>query len=194
MFAGDARWVGYESAIGGASQSGVYLTALIPESKAFRIVEGKVEESKGNGAKATSVFEIGVRATILGLAPGQTWDGRTKAYLGPMEYSRLKGLGVGLEEAIYFGGFPVPASGADRVPTLPMEWIAVPVLGVMRWFYSFIPNYGVAIILLTIITKVLFFPLTVKSMNSMKAMQTLQPQVNALRSKYKSDPQRLQRE
>jgi YidC/Oxa1 family membrane protein insertase len=75
-----------------------------------------------------------------------------------------------------------------------MEWIAVPVLALMRWFYSFIPNYGVAIILLTIITKVLFFPLTLKSMRSMKAMQALQPQVNALRSKYKNDPQRLQRE
>ena len=70
----------------------------------------------------------------------------------------------GLEKAIYFGGFPFPESWAGQVPTLPMEWIAVPVLGVMRWFYSFIPNYGVAIILLTIITKVLFFPLTLKSM------------------------------
>jgi YidC/Oxa1 family membrane protein insertase len=47
---------------------------------------------------------------------------------------------------------------------------------------------------LTVITKVLLFPLTVKSMTSMKAMQALQPQINALRSKYKSDPQRLQRE
>jgi YidC/Oxa1 family membrane protein insertase len=64
----------------------------------------------------------------------------------------------------------------------------------MRWFYSFVPNYGVAIILLTIITKLLFFPLTLKSMQSMKAMQALQPQINALRSKYKTDPQRLQRE
>ena len=70
----------------------------------------------------------------------------------------------------------------------------MPVLRVMRWFYAFIPNYGVAIILLTIITKVLFFPLTLKSMTSMRAMQTLQPQINALRSKHKSDPQRIQRE
>jgi len=61
-------------------------------------------------------------------------------------------------------------------------------------FHAYSGNYGVAIILLTIITKVLFFPLTLKSMTSMKAMQTLQPQINALRSKYKSDPQRLQRE
>jgi len=70
----------------------------------------------------------------------------------------------------------------------------VPILWLMHRFYEFTHNYGVAIILLTVITKVLFFPLTIKSMTSMKAMQTLQPQINALRSKYKSDPQRLQRE
>jgi YidC/Oxa1 family membrane protein insertase len=75
-----------------------------------------------------------------------------------------------------------------------MEWLAVPILWLMHRFYEYTHNYGVAIILLTVITKVLFFPLTIKSMTSMKAMQALQPQINALRSKYKSDPQRLQRE
>jgi YidC/Oxa1 family membrane protein insertase len=75
-----------------------------------------------------------------------------------------------------------------------MEWLAGPILWLMHRFYEFTHNYGVAIILLTVITKVLFFPLTIKSMTSMKAMQALQPQINALRSKYKSDPQRLQRE
>src|SRR5262245_40435367 len=131
-FAGDARWVGFESGIGGASQSGVYLTALIPGGKAVKVAEGKREgskrgDSKGNGAKPTSVFEIALRANVPVLAPGQAWDARLKTYLGPMEYSRLKALGVGLEKAIYFGGFPFPESWADRVPTLPMEWIAVPV-------------------------------------------------------------------
>jgi YidC/Oxa1 family membrane protein insertase len=64
----------------------------------------------------------------------------------------------------------------------------------MKWVYGYVGNYGIAIILLTIVSKVLFYPLTVKSMRSMKAMQALQPQVNALRTKYKSDPQRAQRE
>ncbi|PYO29998.1 MAG: hypothetical protein DMD86_14025, partial [Candidatus Rokuibacteriota bacterium] len=49
-------------------------------------------------------------------------------------------------------------------------------------------------ILLTVITKVLFFPLTIKSMTSMRAMQALQPQINAIRSKYKSDAQKMQQE
>jgi YidC/Oxa1 family membrane protein insertase len=75
-----------------------------------------------------------------------------------------------------------------------MEWLAVPIMWVMNHFHAYAGNYGVAIILLTILTKVMFFPLTIKSMTSMRSMQALQPQVNALRSKYKSDPQRLQRE
>ena len=110
--------------------------------------------------------------------------------MGPKEHARLKAVGAGLEKSIYFGGFPLPQSYGG----LPMEWLAVPIMAVMRIFHAYSGNYGVAIILLTIITKVLFFPLTLKSMTSMKAMQTLQPQINALRSKYKSDPQRLQRE
>jgi len=77
---------------------------------------------------------------------------------------------------------------------LPMKWFAVPILSFMNWLYAHVHNYGVAIILLTVLSKVFFYPLTVWSMRSMKSMQRLQPQVNALRSKYKSDPQRAQRE
>jgi YidC/Oxa1 family membrane protein insertase len=81
-----------------------------------------------------------------------------------------------------------------RYGGLPMEWLGVPVLKILNWVHRHVGNYGLAIILLTVVTKALFYPLTVKSMRSMKAMQALQPQINALRSKYKSDPQRLQKE
>src|SRR5262249_59439265 len=81
-----------------------------------------------------------------------------------------------------------------RYGGLPMVWLGVPILHLLNWVYRHVGNYGIAIILLTVVSKVLFYPLTVKSMRSMKAMQALQPQINALRSKYKSDPQRLQRE
>ena len=75
-----------------------------------------------------------------------------------------------------------------------MEWLGVPILKLMKWVHHYVGNYGVAIILLTVVSKVLFYPLTVKSMRSMKAMQALQPQVNALRTKYKNDPKKLQEE
>ncbi|MGH7253453.1 MAG: membrane protein insertase YidC, partial [Nitrospiraceae bacterium] len=134
--------------------------------------------------------QVGLRGALPSLKPGQTWEGQAQSYIGPKEYSRLKAVGVGLEKSIYFGGFPLPLEYGG----LPMEWLAVPILWLMHRFYEYTYNYGIAIILLTVITKVLFFPLTIKSMTSMKAMQALQPQINSLRSKYKSDPQRLQRE
>ena len=110
-------------------------------------------------------------------------------YVGPKELDRLEGLGV--QGTINFGGFPIPRAWGG----LPMEWLGMPILRLMNWVHDHIvANYGVAIILLTLISKILFFPLTIMSMRSMKAMQALGPQINALRSKYKSHPQRLQRE
>jgi YidC/Oxa1 family membrane protein insertase len=195
-YAGEDRWVGFESGIAPVGQNGVYLIALIPKSKGIGVVEARRELKKENESNILHSAEVGVLAAVPALEPGKAWEGQLQSYLGPMEYERLKALDVGLEKAIYFGGFPFPESWAVHygLPTFPMEYIVVPTLAIMRWFYRFVPNYGIAIILLTVITKVLLFPLTVKSMTSMKAMQVLQPQINALRSKHKSDPQRLQRE
>jgi YidC/Oxa1 family membrane protein insertase len=198
----DGQWVGYESGVAPVGQNGVYLTAVIPKTSGMKVFEARLDGTgppgSGNGASpsATKRAQIGVRAALPVLQPGQTWEGQILTYLGPMELERLTALGVGLEKAVYFGGFPFPESWAERygVPTLPMEWVAVPVLKFMKWLYGLAGNYGVAIIVLTIVTKLLFFPLSLKSMKSMKAMQAIQPQVNALRTKYKNDPQRLQRE
>jgi YidC/Oxa1 family membrane protein insertase len=195
-YVGDDRWIAFESGIAPVGQNGVYLNALIPRSGGIAVAEARTEVRKDKDSTVLHIAWVGIRAPIPVLEPGKSWEGRIDSYIGPMEYERLRELGVGLEKAIYFGGFPFPESWAVHygLPTFPMEYIVVPTLALMRWFYHFIPNYGIAIILLTVITKVLLFPLTVKSMTSMKAMQALQPQINALRSKHKSDPQRLQRE
>jgi YidC/Oxa1 family membrane protein insertase len=167
-----------------------YLAALIPKTGGFQLVttvEGPEGASK-DGRKANSgQVAIGVRA-MPEIAPGKVWEGEVAIFAGPKEYRLLKGLG--LDETINFGGFPIPYYWGG----LPMRWFGVPILLLMSWTYKHVGNYGVAIILLTVISKVLFYPLTVKSMRSMKAMQALQPQVNALRSKYQKDAQALQRE
>jgi YidC/Oxa1 family membrane protein insertase len=155
-----------------------YLAALVPKTPGLKLAIGKAGAGKVEAALRESVT----------LAPGQVWEARVQVYAGPKEYARLRAHG--LEGAINFGGFPVPRSYGG----LPMEWLGVPVLMVMHFFYRYIGNYGVAIILLTVVTKVLFFPLTVKSMASMKKMQAIQPQANAIRAKFKNDPQRAQRE
>jgi YidC/Oxa1 family membrane protein insertase len=166
-----------------------YIAALVPKSPGFSLVaatEGKVPDPKGDTAPAGRAT-IALKATPT-IAAGQAWEGRVVLYAGPKEYDRLKALG--LQETINFGGFPLPRKWGG----LPMEWLGVPILLLLNWTYKHVGNYGVAIILLTVVSKVLFYPLTVKSMRSMKAMQALQPQINALRSKYQKDPQLLQRE
>jgi YidC/Oxa1 family membrane protein insertase len=181
-YQGPGQWVGLES--------DWYLIAYVPLTGDFQLIEGKQTVPRPGAAKPAEIDEVGVRATLPALKPGQAWQGRVLTYIGPKEYERLKAVGVGLEKSIYFGGFPLPQTYGG----LPMEWLAVPILWLMHLFYRFTGNYGAAIILLTVITKVLFFPLTIKSMTSMKAMQALQPQINAIRSKYKSDAQRMQQE
>jgi YidC/Oxa1 family membrane protein insertase len=179
---GDGEWI--------AMGSVWYLAALVPKTEGFKLVvtsEGKPPEPKNGDTAPAGRASIALRATPT-VAPGQAWEGQVLVYAGPKEYERLRAHG--LQQTINFGGFPVPREWGG----LPMEWLGVPILLLMNWVYKYVGNYGIAIILLTVVTKVLFYPLTVKSMRSMKAMQALQPQVNALRNKYKSDPQRLQKE
>jgi YidC/Oxa1 family membrane protein insertase len=178
----DGEWVALDSVW--------YLAALVPKGPGFKVVaatEGKLPEAKNGDKAAAGRATIAVKATPT-IAPGQTWEGHVVLYAGPKEYDRLKALG--LQDTINFGGFPVPR----KYGGLPMEWLGVPILLLLNWTFKHVGNYGIAIILLTVVSKVLFYPLTVKSMRSMKAMQALQPQVNALRSKYQKDAQSLQRE
>jgi len=74
-----------------------------------------------------------------------------------------------------------------------MNAFAVFLLSILNWFYSIIPNYGVAIILLTVLVRVAVFPLTIKQIKSMKKMQLLAPEMEALKEKYGNDQQELSR-
>jgi YidC/Oxa1 family membrane protein insertase len=144
-------------------------------------------------ARDPQLAEVGLVFPELRLAPGESWTGQAALYVGPKEWNRLAALGVGLEQAQArnYGGFPFPLPYG-----IPMQWFCVPLLWLMNFFATHVPgqNYGVAIILLTVLVKIAFYPLTQKSMRSMKQMQALQPQLNALRARYRSDPQRFQRE
>jgi YidC/Oxa1 family membrane protein insertase len=100
-------------------------------------------------------------------------------YFGPRDLDILKGIDHQLEKAIDFGFFGI---------------IARPLLEVLQFFYRYVGNYGVAIIILTCIIKLLFWPLTQKSYQSMKSMQTLQPEMQKIREKFKKDKERMNRE
>lgn len=97
-------------------------------------------------------------------------------YLGPKDREVLKEVGVGLEKAVDYGIF---------------SFLAVPMLKLLIFFQSWIRNWGLAIILLTILVKILLNPLSLKSLKQMKGMQNLQPQIAQLKEKYGNDKQRL---
>ena len=95
------------------------------------------------------------------------------------EYNYLTSLGHNLQNSVDFGiwGF-----------------FAVWILKGLQFFYKFIPNYGVSIILLTLLIRLITFPLQWKSTVSMKKLQEVQPQLTKIREKYKDDPAKLQKE
>jgi len=103
-----------------------------------------------------------------------------RIYLGPLDMDLLKAYGVGLERTIDLGRM--------------MRIFSVMILNVMVWMKRWIPNYGVIIIIISILTKVLFYRLTHKSFKSMKDMQRLQPKIKEIQEKYKDNRNKLNEE
>lgn len=101
------------------------------------------------------------------------------AYLGPKDIDALEAANHQFRRAVDLGWF---------------SFIAVPLLHVMQFFHHFTGNYGVDIILLTLIVKILFIPLTNSSFKSMRELQRLQPEMLRIREKYKDDPQQMNKE
>ncbi len=96
-------------------------------------------------------------------------------YIGPKEYTRLKKLGYSVENIIEYGLF---------------GFIAKILLYLLLYAYKIFPNYGVAIILVTVFLKLILLPLTYSSSISMAKMQELQPQIKKIQAKYKKFPKK----
>jgi len=100
-------------------------------------------------------------------------------YAGPKSFSMLAAHGHGLEQMVDYGWFSIVAK--------PMFWL-------LRFFFDITKNYGIAIILLTIVVRILLFYPSLKSALSMEEMKKLQPQIVELKEKYKKDPKRMNQE
>lgn len=102
-----------------------------------------------------------------------------KCFMGPKSLSLLDSYGYNLKKAINFGWFDI---------------LAKPCLIGMNFIHGIIPNYGVAIMLLTLLIKLIFWPLGTKSYKSMNDMKKVQPLMMAIREKYKDDKQKMNQE
>lgn len=108
-------------------------------------------------------------------------------YIGPIDYDILKAEGNNLEKIVDFGSF----FGLKFIVRPIAEYILLPLF---KFLHTFIPNYGVVIIVFSLIIKIVLYPLTKSSLTSMKKMQLLQPKIAEIKEKYKDDPQKMNKE
>jgi YidC/Oxa1 family membrane protein insertase len=154
-----------------AYESDYFISSIIPEDQ---------KEGEFYGLTALSGL---VSATYI--SPATSINASSSAstgytlYLGPRDQEALQAAGKNLDSAINFGFFNI---------------IAKPLHFLLRFFNRYVHNYGISIIILTILIKIIFWPLTHKSYVSMKEMQKLQPLMAKLREKYKDDREQMQRE
>jgi YidC/Oxa1 family membrane protein insertase len=132
---------------------------------------------------ATGAYQADYAGAATIIAPGQAVSGRTRLFAGAKEKAWLDRYEAGgimkLSKSIDWGWF---------------EWFMRPIFSLLQWLFQVTGNFGVAIICLTFIVRLLMFPIADKQFRSMAGMRTLQPKMKALQEKYKDDKPRLQQE
>jgi YidC/Oxa1 family membrane protein insertase len=148
-----------------------FLAALIPD------VPREAAARFSPVAAGAAQTELAFRP--VDLPPGQSAAREVRIYLGPKENERLDAVGGHLDEAVLKGWFPALTNF--------FIWL----LGAS---HRVIPNYGVAIILITLLVRVLMWPIMAKQMHSMKRMSAMQPKIKEVQEKYADDRQRQSEE
>ncbi len=142
---------------------------------------GSSQDNKGFKANVNRNIDLPVYrpydAGVDVLFGGEVEKRTTEFYIGPKEQALL--ADNEMKEVMEFGFW---------------SFLCYPMVWILNFFHSLIPNYGVAIILLTILVRLVFWPLTRKSTEGMKKMQEIQPLLKELQAKFKDNPQRLQQE
>jgi YidC/Oxa1 family membrane protein insertase len=164
------HWTGFEHPY--------LLVGLAPNPKAGTV-------AKQTYADADGLMQTDMLFPDTPVAKGAPLSTTVVGYLGPKNYDKLEhadtiaGFPTGFQTVIDFGWF---------------SFIGKPLLWLLLKFQAVVGNWGIAIVLLTLLVKIATLYWTTKSMRSMKAMAALSPQMKALQEKYKDDRQRLQLE
>ncbi len=142
-----------------------FLAAIMPrETAAAANAAGVIEKPE------STIVETGMKLKGVG---------SFRIFVGPKEFDYLKKFNLALDKSVDFGWFGV---------------IARPLVQLLKFFNRYLHNYGLAIILVTILIKLVFYPLSQKSYQSMSKMKAIQPKVAKLKEKYKDDKARQQKE
>ena len=147
-----------------------FLSAFLPKDKTPREFYTKKLEG--------GLYTAGTVVTGNAIAAGKTGRVESPLYVGPQETANLEMLAPGLDLVVDYGVLTV---------------IAVPLFAVLNWIHRWVGNWGIAIILLTVLIKLIFYPLQEASYKAMAKMKVIAPKMQALKERYGDDRQRMQK-
>lgn len=156
-YTGQTDWV--------AVRTKYFISALIPSIPAAGAKTSGITENKHDIHNVALLLNADERQDV-------------SLFLGPLEYKRIRGLGVELQKTMSLGFAPIRP-------------ISRGILYLMQQLYVLIPNYGFVLIIFSILVKIAVYPLTNKSYESTRKMQAIQPLITELKNKHKNDPQKL---
>ena len=147
-----------------------FLSAFLPKEKTQReFYTSKLD---------SGLYAAGVKLVGASIAPGQKGTISAPLYAGPQDTKTLETLAPGLDLVVDFGILTV---------------IAVPLFMVLKWIQGLVGNWGISIILLTVLIKALFYPLQAASYKAMAKMKVIAPKMQQLKERYGDDRQRMQK-
>ena len=153
-----------------AAMSTYFMSAVAPANTTDLTLKGRLQND---------VYRVALEQTDIVLTPGVETELAVSYWVGPKERSLLLNAPNDLATSIDLGMFSIIAKG--------LLWL-------LQFFYDYVHNWGVAIILLTVVIKAAFWPLTAKSYSSMEKMKKLQPMMATLRERHKDDKEALNKE
>lgn len=177
----DSSMHGYDGPRWVALKNHYFVAGFFPVSPAWNKAELR--------RLGSNKVETALMASGISLAPGASADLDVQVYAGAQDYNVLKTFGKNFERVVQFQFYAI------------FDWLnplCVLLLQIMRWFHSVTGNWGVAIILLTLLVRAVMFYPSLKSMVSMRKMQTkmaaMQPRLDTIKKMYKDDSQKLNAE
>lgn len=156
-------------------QDNYFLKSVIfKENNLFSFNVKKIENSK---SKHGCSISLNLSNTFGFVKPGESFEYKFQMYFGPKISEILEKSSPNLKETINFGWTKI---------------VSFPLLISLKWINNFFKNFGISIIIMTIIIKILFYPLTKKSAVAMNKLKLLQPEINKIKSKFKDDTKKQQ--
>lgn len=158
-----------------SQQNQYFVGMLLPSERAREIQINSVyaEGRIGAGLSSNVAFAFDT------VASNESRSLKTGFYVGPKEFKRLQALGESQDKVMQFGWF---------------GFFSKLLLFIMTFIHGFIPNWGWSIVIMTILVKLIFWPLTGKAAESQKGMAKIQAPMAELKKKYEKNPQKMQQE